>query len=107
MRFSLVALLALAAPAVFAAGIQDRAADLAGQVQDQLTFAADEVSDNVRGAAAAVQDKATEVYDRFDGPCPDLLVRCIKKDDDGDKIIGDVRPLLLPFPSWIHIGSPA
>lgn len=91
MRFSFIALLALAAPAVFAVSVQDRAANLAGQAQDQLTFAADQAADSVRGAAAAVQDKATEVYDNFDGPCPNLLVRCVRKDQDA-KIVGDVRP---------------
>ncbi|GAA5842042.1 hypothetical protein JCM9279_002765 [Rhodotorula babjevae] len=89
MRFSFIALLALAAPAVFAVSVQDRAANLAGQAQDQLTFAADQAADSVRGAAAAVQDKATEVYDNFDGPCPNLLVRCVRKDQDA-KIVGDI-----------------
>ncbi|BGP50503.1 hypothetical protein JCM10450v2_006422 [Rhodotorula kratochvilovae] len=72
MRFSLAALFALAAPAVLAIAVPDRASAAAAlqQVADQLTFGAETLLG--------------------DGPCPDLLVRCIKKGDNGDEIIGDI-----------------
>ncbi|GAA6049313.1 hypothetical protein JCM3770_005935 [Rhodotorula araucariae] len=72
MRLSLTALLALAIPAVLAAAVPDRAAAAVQQAADQLTFGTS--SETVLG----------------DGPCPDLLVRCIKKGDNGDEIIGDI-----------------
>ncbi|GAA6005064.1 uncharacterized protein JCM10292_005548 [Rhodotorula paludigena] len=71
MRFSALALLAFAAPAVLAVSVRDRVQDVDVDVQDQLTFAA---------------DGAMHGFDNPDDPCPDLVVRCIR---DGN-VIGDI-----------------
>ncbi|BGP02214.1 hypothetical protein NBRC10513v2_005862 [Rhodotorula toruloides] len=71
MRFSFVAVIALVAPAVFAASIPS-----AGQVQDALSSAADQVADQLR-------------FNFDDGDsCGSFKVRCVRKDQK--KVVGDI-----------------
>lgn len=71
MRFSIVALVALVAPAVFAASIPS-----ANQVQDALSSASDQVKDQLR-------------FNFDDGDsCGSFKVRCVRKDQK--KVVGDV-----------------
>ena len=75
MRFSLFALAALAAPAVFASTIP--------------TFA--DAQDQVSASYDSIRKQLT--FDNPDDACPDLVVRCVRKDTK--EMIGDVGPPLL------------
>ncbi|GAA5856627.1 hypothetical protein JCM8547_005898 [Rhodosporidiobolus lusitaniae] len=76
MRFTLLAPLLLAATSVYSAAVPSRARELAGQIEQRLQL--------------AFLDLTADV-DEDDDPCPDLLVRCIKKNDDGDdEVVGDI-----------------
>ncbi|GAA5991656.1 hypothetical protein JCM10908_001076 [Rhodotorula pacifica] len=70
MRFSLFALFALAAPAVFASTIP--------------TF------EDAQGQVAATYESVRKqlTFDNPDDACPDLVVRCIRKDTK--EIVGDI-----------------
>lgn len=73
MRFPTLALLILAPLALAASPIQ--------AASEQLTFAADEVKESVRHAVK---------FDGDDDICPDLKVRCVIKDGENSKVVGDV-----------------
>lgn len=78
MRFSLVALFAVAVPAALASAIPSYA-----DAQNAVSTARDQVEQLTFGT-----------LDNPDDACPDLIVRCVRKDKGGE-LVGEVSRTML------------